>query len=81
VIGQAHSAEKEKGTHGATARQLPNRAREAERGGARGRSNWRPQVGPIGKQAREGERTRERAAADRRGPPVRQHGRAGARPG
>jgi hypothetical protein len=31
LTGQAHSAEKEKGTRGATARQLANRAREAER--------------------------------------------------
>jgi hypothetical protein len=37
--------------------------------------------GPTGQRAREGGRARGRDAADRRGPPVRQRGRAGARPG
>jgi hypothetical protein len=31
LIGQAHHPDKEKGTRGATARQLANRARETER--------------------------------------------------
>jgi hypothetical protein len=32
LTGQAHDAEREKGTRGATAQQLANRARETERG-------------------------------------------------
>jgi hypothetical protein len=56
-------------------------ARQRERRGARGRSNCRRQVDPNGQRARGRERAREKAAADRRGPPVRQRERAGARPG
>jgi hypothetical protein len=35
LTGQAHGAEREKGTRGATTQQLANRAREAERGEGR----------------------------------------------
>jgi hypothetical protein len=55
--------------------------RDRESGGARGRRNWRRQVGPTGQRAREGGRAGERAAADKRGPPVRRRGHAGAWPG
>jgi hypothetical protein len=46
-----------RGTRGATAQRLANRAREIERErrDARGRSNWRRQVGPSGERARERE--------------------------
>jgi hypothetical protein len=71
---QAHSAEREKGTRGATARQLANRARETKRERERaGEEYWRRQIGPTGQRAREGGRARGRTAADRR------RGRAGAR--
>jgi hypothetical protein len=53
------------------------RDRERER---TGEGNWRRQVSPTEQRAREGGRARGRTAADRRGPPVRRHGRAGARP-
>jgi hypothetical protein len=46
-----------------------------------GEGNWRSQVGPTGQRAREGGRARGRTAVDRRGPPVRRHGRTGSRPG
>ena len=54
--------------------------RDREDGHARAK-----QLAPIGRpqraeSERERERTEEKAAADRRGPPVRRHGRAGARP-
>jgi hypothetical protein len=52
--------------------------REKER---TGEGNWRRQVGPTGQRAREGGRSRGITAADRRGPPVRRRGRAGARLG
>jgi hypothetical protein len=52
---QAHGTEREKGTHGATARQLANRARETESERERaGEGNWRRQVGPTEQRAREG---------------------------
>ena len=61
LTGQAHGAEREKGTRGATTQQLANRAREAERGeGRAGEENRRRQVGPTGQRAREGGRERER---------------------
>jgi hypothetical protein len=82
LTGQAHGAEREKGTRGATTQQLANRAREVERGeGRAGEENRRRQVGPTGQRAREGGRERETVAADRRGPPVRRRRRTGARPG
>jgi hypothetical protein len=55
LAGLAHGAEREKGTRGATARRLANRARETERGRASGRSNWRRQVGSTGQRESEGE--------------------------
>jgi hypothetical protein len=48
LTGQAHNAERGKGTRGATAQSLANRAHEAERGGARGWRNQRRQVSPTG---------------------------------
>jgi hypothetical protein len=51
----------------------PARQRERERAGE---GNWRRQIGPTGQQAREGGRARGRIAADMRGSPVRQRGRA-----
>jgi hypothetical protein len=82
LIGQAHSAEKEKGTCGATARQLVNRAREAEREeGHAGEETGTDRSAPLGSERERGECVGERAAADRRGPPVRRRGRAAARPG
>jgi hypothetical protein len=66
-----------KGALGATVQRLANRAREIEREeGRMRRRNWRRQVGPTGQRAREGGRARGRTAADRRGQPVRQPGRA-----
>jgi hypothetical protein len=56
-------------------------ARQRVKRYARGRSNGRRQVGPSGQRARGRERAGEKAAADRWIPPVRRHGRAGARPG
>jgi hypothetical protein len=76
---RAHGAEREKGTCGATARRLANRARKTDRETERertGEGNWRRQVGPTGQRAKEGGRARERTAADRRGPPVRRRRRA-----
>jgi hypothetical protein len=60
-----------------------NQAREAEREEGRTRAK---QLAPTGRpqwaeSERKRERTGEKAAADRRGPPVRRRGRAGARPG
>ena len=69
--------ERRKGVRGATARRLAIRARETERERERaGEENWRQQIGPTGQRAREGGRAGGRAAADRRGPPVRRHGHA-----
>jgi hypothetical protein len=60
---QVHDTEREKGAHGATARQLANRARETERERERaGEVNWRRQIGPTGQRAREGGRARGRTA-------------------
>jgi hypothetical protein len=70
---QAHDAEGEKGTRGATAwhwRTGSARQRERER---TGEGNWRRQVGPTEQREREGARERG-TAADRRGPPVRRRG-------
>jgi hypothetical protein len=79
---QAHGAEREKRTRGATAQQLANWARETEREKERAsEENWRRQIGPTGQRAREGGRTRGRAIADKRGPPVRRRRRTGAWPG
>jgi hypothetical protein len=39
---QAHGAEREKGTHGAMARRMANRARETERERAKGRRKLAP---------------------------------------
>jgi hypothetical protein len=75
LIRHAHDAEREKGTRGATARWLANRARETERERA-GEENRSRQVGPTVQRAREGGHARGRTAADRRGPPVRRRGRA-----
>jgi hypothetical protein len=66
---------------GRAGQRLANQARGIERERERerermGEGNWRRQVGPTGRRAREGGRARERTAADRRGSPVRQHGRA-----
>jgi hypothetical protein len=82
LIGRVHGAEREKVAHGATAQHLANRARETEREEGRARAK---QVAPTGRPQRaESERERERAGekadVDRRDPPVRRRGRAGARP-
>jgi hypothetical protein len=67
----------EKGACGATAQRLADRARETEREREHtGEGNWHRQAGPTWQRAREGGRARGRTTADRRGPPVRQHGRA-----
>jgi hypothetical protein len=77
LTGKVHSAEREErgaqGNDSATGEPGP-RDRERER--ACGRRNWRRQVGPTRQRAREGGRAKESAAADRRGPRVRQRGRA-----
>jgi hypothetical protein len=83
LIGQAHGTEREerdaRGNGSATGDPgSRDREREMER---TGEENWRRQVAPIGQRAREGGHARGRAVADRRGPPVRRRGRAGARPG
>ena len=59
---QAHDAEREKGTRGATARRLANRARETEREGERaGEVTGVDRLGPLGSErAREREGARER---------------------
>jgi hypothetical protein len=67
-----------KGGARATAQHLAAQAREAEREEGRARAK---QLAPIGRPQRaeskkERERAGEKAAADRRGPPVRQRGRA-----
>jgi hypothetical protein len=69
-----------RGTRGAIAQRLANRAREAEREEGRARAK---QLVPIGRPQRaEGEResAREKATADRQGLPVRRRGRAGMLP-
>jgi hypothetical protein len=75
---------KRKGTRGATAQQLANRAREAEREEKRaGEETGADRSPPVGRERERGggEHAGERGAADRWIPPVRQRGRAGARPG
>jgi hypothetical protein len=79
MTGQAHSAENEKGTRGAMAQQLANRAREAEREEGRvGEETGADRSAPLGSE-------RERESAQERGLPltggVRLSGGAGARPG
>jgi hypothetical protein len=75
---QAHDTEREKGTRGATTRQLANWARETERGRERvGEENRRRQVGPTRQRAREGTREGELPLTGG----VRLSGGAGARPG
>jgi hypothetical protein len=76
--------ERQEGARGAMARRLANQARETEREEGRTRAK---QLAPTGRPQRtESERERERACAgekataDRRGPPVRRHERAGTRP-
>jgi hypothetical protein len=67
-----------KGGARATAQRLAARARETEREEGRARER---QLAPTGRpQWAERERVGEKAAADRRGPPVRQRGRACVRP-
>jgi hypothetical protein len=61
LIGQAHGAEREKGTHVATSQQLANRARETEREeGSAGEETSADRSAPLGSEreregAREGE--------------------------
>jgi hypothetical protein len=79
LTGQAHSAEKEKGTRRATARQLANQAREAKREeGRAGEETGADRSAPMGNE-------RERKSMQERGLPltggVRRSGGAGARPG
>jgi hypothetical protein len=71
---QAHDAEREGDARGQRldTGELGPRDRERE---CAGEENWRRQVGHTGQRAREGGRARERAATDRRGPPVRRRGR------
>jgi hypothetical protein len=74
-----HAAERERrGTRGAMAQCLVNRARKTEREGTRaGEANGADMSAPVGiERGRERERAREEAAADSRGPPVRRRGRA-----
>jgi hypothetical protein len=81
LTGQAHGAEREergaRGNDSATGDPGP-RDRERE---CTGEGNLRRQIGPTGQRARVGGRARGRTATNRRGPPVRQRGRTGARPG
>jgi hypothetical protein len=77
LTGQAHGAEREKGTRGGNGSALAIRACETERvRECVGEENWHRQIGPTGQQAREGGRVRGRTAADRWGPPVRRCGHA-----
>jgi hypothetical protein len=79
LTGWAHSAEKEKGTRGATAQQLANRAREAEREeGRASEETGADRSTPLGSE-REREGTREEELPLTGG--VRLSGGAGARPG
>jgi hypothetical protein len=72
----------EKGTHGATAQQLANRACEKEREeGSEGLETGADRSAPLGSEREEGKGARGQTAADRRGPPVRAGWRAGAWPG
>jgi hypothetical protein len=61
LTGQAHGAEREKGTHGATAQQLANRACETEREeGSAGEETGADRSAPLGSEReREGARERE----------------------
>jgi hypothetical protein len=75
LTGQAHSAEREKGTRGATTRQLANQARETEREeGSAGLETDANRSAPLGSEREEG--SAGQTAADRRGLPVRASGRA-----
>jgi hypothetical protein len=57
LTGQAHGAERGKGTRGATAQQLANRAREAEREeGSAGGETGADRSAPLARRAREGGR-------------------------
>jgi hypothetical protein len=60
LTGRSTAQWERKGVLGTTAQLLANRAREAERGGARGWRNRRRQVGPSGQGARTRESARER---------------------
>jgi hypothetical protein len=76
LTGQAHSEEKEKGTHGATTWQLANRAREAEREEGRvGEETGADRSAPLGSE-RERESSQERGLSLTGG--VRLSGGAGA---
>jgi hypothetical protein len=82
LTGQAHGVGREKGTRGATARQLANRARETEgEEGSAGEETGADRSAPLGSKRERGRRAGGRAAAGRRGPRVSWRGRAGARPG
>jgi hypothetical protein len=73
---QAHSAERENGTHGVNGSALANRAHETERESERAKETGVDRLVSLGSE-REREGARERGtAADRRGPPVRRRGRA-----
>jgi hypothetical protein len=81
LTGRVHGAERgERGMQGNDSATSGPGPRDRERGSARGRklalTGW-----PTGQRARGRGRARGRTAAVRRGPPVRRHGRAGARPG
>jgi hypothetical protein len=79
LTGQAHSAEREKGTYGATPQQLANRAHETEREEARaGGETGADRSAPLDSE-REREGARERELPLTGG--VRLSGGAGARPG
>jgi hypothetical protein len=73
LTGQAHGAEREKGTHRGNGSALVNRARETERERT-SKGNWCRQVSPTGQRAREGGCARGRTTAERRGLPVRRRG-------
>jgi hypothetical protein len=71
LIGRVHGAEREEGCAGQRLNAWrTGPARQREKRDVCGQSNWHRQVGPSG------QRAREKAAADRRGPPVRRRGRA-----
>jgi hypothetical protein len=76
---QAHDAEREMGTRGATTWRLAIRAREnereRERGSAPAKETGADRSAPLGSE-REREGARGRIATDRRGPPVRWRKRA-----
>jgi hypothetical protein len=76
LTGQAHGAEREKGTRGGNGSALANRARGIERGSAWVKKTGVDRLAPLSSE-REREGARERGtAADRRGPPVRRRGHA-----